>query len=65
MKKLKAYFESTKGTGILATADSNGKVDAAIYSRPHFLPVLRPFRVSVAHEKGKNVPRLEPGLSSL
>jgi hypothetical protein len=37
MKNLKEYFESTKGTGILATADSRGKVDAAIYSRPHFL----------------------------
>jgi hypothetical protein len=37
MKKLKAYFESINGSGVLATADSSGKVDAAIYSRPHFL----------------------------
>ena len=37
MKKLQEYFESTKGFGVLATADSDGKVDAAIYSRPHFL----------------------------
>jgi hypothetical protein len=37
MKKLQEHFESTKGLGVLATADSNGKVDAAIYSRPHFL----------------------------
>lgn len=37
MKKLQEYFESTKGFGVLATADSSGKVDAAIYSRPHFL----------------------------
>ncbi len=37
MKNLKEYFESTKGSGVLATADSSGKVDAAIYSRPHFL----------------------------
>lgn len=35
--ELKSYFESTNGTGILSTADSNGKVDAAIYSRPLFL----------------------------
>jgi len=35
--ELKSYFESTSGTGILSTADSNGNVDAAIYSRPHFL----------------------------
>jgi len=37
MKKLKEYFEHTKGVGVLATADSKGKVDAAVYSRPHFL----------------------------
>ena len=37
MKDLKEYFENTKGVGVLATADSNGQVDAAIYSRPHFL----------------------------
>jgi len=29
------YFEATKGTGILATADSDGNVDLAIYARPH------------------------------
>lgn len=34
---LKAYFESAKGIGVLATADSTGRVDAAMYSRPHFL----------------------------
>jgi hypothetical protein len=37
MKKLQEYFENTKGVGVLATADANGTVDAAIYSRPHFL----------------------------
>ena len=31
------YFENTKGTGVMATADSAGKVDAAIYARPHIL----------------------------
>jgi hypothetical protein len=35
--KLKDYFERTTGTGILSTADSSGKVNAAIYSRPHFI----------------------------
>ena len=34
---LKEYFENTKGTGVLATADGDGKVDAAIYARPHFM----------------------------
>jgi len=37
MKKLQEYFETTKGVGVMATADSKGKVDAAIYSPPHFL----------------------------
>jgi hypothetical protein len=32
---LSAYFEATKGTGVLATADADGRVDAAIYARPH------------------------------
>jgi hypothetical protein len=35
--KLKEYFENTKGTGILATADSDGKVDAAVYARPNIM----------------------------
>lgn len=33
---LKEYFKSKHGKGVLATADANGKVDAAIYSIPHF-----------------------------
>ena len=37
MGTLKDYFENTKGMGVMATADKEGKVDAAIYSRPHFL----------------------------
>jgi len=32
---LKEYFHGTNGTGVLSTADSAGKVDAAIYSIPH------------------------------
>jgi len=35
--ELKKYFEGTKGTGVLSTADKEGRVDAAIYSRPHFI----------------------------
>ena len=34
---LKEYFETTNGVGVLSTADSDGKVDAAIYARPHFV----------------------------
>ena len=32
---LSEYFEITEGTGILATSNSDGQVDIAIYSRPH------------------------------
>jgi hypothetical protein len=35
--KLNEYFERTKGVGVLATADAGGKVNTAIYARPHFL----------------------------
>lgn len=35
--ELKEYFATTKGIGVLSTADENGYVDAAIYARPHFV----------------------------
>ncbi|HAR96265.1 MAG TPA: pyridoxamine 5'-phosphate oxidase [Deltaproteobacteria bacterium] len=35
--ELKDYFANTTGYAILATADSSGKVDLALYSRPHFM----------------------------
>ncbi|MBN1627798.1 MAG: pyridoxamine 5'-phosphate oxidase family protein [Deltaproteobacteria bacterium] len=35
--KLSEYFENTKGRGVIATADSKGKVGAAIFGRPHFI----------------------------
>ena len=35
--ELKGYFQDTKGRGILATADRNGKVDMAVYAKPHFM----------------------------
>ncbi len=35
--KLSEYFEKTEGRGVLATADSKGFVDVAVYSRPHFI----------------------------
>ena len=34
---LKEYFETTEGTGILATSDSEGNVDLAIYSKPYII----------------------------
>jgi len=33
----KEYFESVKGRGVLATADAEGRVDAAVYAIPHFI----------------------------
>lgn len=34
---LREYFENTKGYGVLATADAAGKVDVAVYARPHVM----------------------------
>jgi hypothetical protein len=31
------YFENSKGLGVLGTSDATGKVDLAIYARPHVL----------------------------
>ncbi|MGD0915513.1 MAG: pyridoxamine 5'-phosphate oxidase family protein [Thermodesulfobacteriota bacterium] len=35
--KLSEYFEKKKGRGVIATADSEGKVGVAVYARPHFI----------------------------
>ena len=35
--ELKGYFQNSKGVGVLSTADGSGQVNAAIYSRPHFM----------------------------
>lgn len=35
--KLYEYFESTKGRGIIATADKDGRVNLAMYARPYFM----------------------------
>jgi hypothetical protein len=34
---LSDYFQSVKGTGVLATSDPSGNVDIAIYSRPYII----------------------------
>ena len=36
-QELKDYFENIKGTGVLSTSDKDGKVDSAVYSRPHVM----------------------------
>jgi hypothetical protein len=35
--KLSEYFETAKGHGVLATADSDGHVGIAIYASPHII----------------------------
>ena len=34
---LKAYFEEKKGLGVLSTASAEGRVNSAVYSRPHVM----------------------------
>ncbi|MFP4031128.1 MAG: pyridoxamine 5'-phosphate oxidase family protein [Desulfococcaceae bacterium] len=34
---LSNYFENARGAGVLSTADADGRVDSAIYSRPHVM----------------------------
>ena len=34
---LKAYFENTQGHGVLATADAAGRVNLAVFARPHVM----------------------------
>ncbi|MCU0847359.1 MAG: pyridoxamine 5'-phosphate oxidase family protein [Spirochaetes bacterium] len=34
---LSDYFKKTDGLGVLATADSDGNVNIAVYAKPHFI----------------------------
>ena len=34
---LQKYFRDVKGRGVLATADGDGRVDVAVYAKPHFM----------------------------
>jgi hypothetical protein len=34
---MEQYFKETEGTGIIATSDDKGKVNMAVYSKPHFM----------------------------
>ena len=36
--ELKEYFETHSGTAVLSTADGDGKVNSAMFARPHVLP---------------------------
>lgn len=35
--KIREYFEHTDGYGVLSTAASSGRVDAALYAKPYFI----------------------------
>jgi hypothetical protein len=35
--ELTEYFKNNKGFGVLATADSDGRVNSAVYGRPHVM----------------------------
>jgi hypothetical protein len=56
---LKEYFENTKGFGVLSTADKEGKVDAAVYARPHVMEdgtIASIMRDRLTHENLKTNP---------
>jgi len=35
--ELREYFENRKGLGVLSTADGEGRVNSAVYARPHVM----------------------------
>jgi hypothetical protein len=37
LMNLSEYFENATGHGVLATANAEGRVNVAVYSRPHFI----------------------------
>ena len=58
--ELSEYFDRAIGRGVLATADSSGKVNAAIYARPHFVDentVAFIMGERLTHENLKSNPR--------
>ena len=56
---LSDYFETVQGRGILATADSDGTVDLAIYAKPHVIDettVAFVMRERLTHQNLKSNP---------
>jgi hypothetical protein len=57
---LSDYFENVQGLGILATADSHGTVDLAIYAKPHVIDettIAFVMRERLSHQNLKTNPR--------
>ena len=53
------YFDNAEGYGVLATADASGKVNAAVYARPHFFDentIAFIMRERLTHENLKSNP---------
>ena len=49
------YFENTDGTGILATANSTGNVDIAVYAKPHCIDESTVVFIMNEHLSYKNI----------
>jgi hypothetical protein len=57
---LSDYFENVRGLGILATADSNGNANLAIYAKPHVIDdttIAFIMRERLSHQNLKSNPR--------
>jgi len=58
--KLSEYFENTKGFGVLSTADQDGRVNSAVFARPHFMEdgtLAMIMHDRLTHENLKSNPR--------
>ncbi len=63
--ELSEYFEKTKGIGVLASTDANGKVNQAIYSRPYFLDKLKICSFIMSNRLSHDNMRYNPSASYL
>lgn len=57
---LSDYFDDVQGIGVLATADSEGTVDLAIYAKPHVIDdttIAFIMRERLTHQNLKSNPR--------
>lgn len=53
--ELKHYFQEHRGLGVLSTADAQGRVNSAVYSRPHVLDENRVAFVMAKHRSLLNI----------
>jgi hypothetical protein len=55
IEQLPEYFKTTTGTAILSTADSEGRVNSAVYARPRFFPDGRIALIMLDHLSHANL----------